>query len=290
MTQNTPSSASLKTLWLVSAYIVLASFGPPICVAAPKPRAQGTVIEWPLGRSGKERVTLRVPGGYFSPENRLGMAIDSARAVNNGPDIEYFSMTALWPGMITETNGNRQEFQVAGGGRVMRMLMRSAAVEDWQGRHFDALQNTFDVALKASTQRMCVGIMAASHCYKRTASDVKSSKFGLQRQGVDFAKYPDFPIEERSGLPERDIYYARGPSGELLTVIWCMAEEAKTVDDGPQYRKVAQCEQYLENHQLNALVQVDYRRAYLSQWRDIESAWNALLESSIVATASGPAK
>jgi hypothetical protein len=133
-----------------------------------------------------------------------------------------------------------------------------------------------------SAKHLCVGVMAQRHCYKREAPDVKSSKFGLQRLGVDFAKYPDFPEQERSGLPERDIYYSRRSDGALQTVILCMAEEAKTIEDGPKYGMAAQCEQSYVDRRLNALVSVSYRRVFLQDWQRIQADWERLLDSFII--------
>ena len=167
----------------------------------------------------------------------------------------------------------------------MMVLVDSAAIEDWEGRHYNALQSKFDMAMDWSANHLCVGVMAQSHCYKREAPDVKPPKFGLQRMGVDFSKYPDFPEQDRSGLPERDIYYLRGPDGSLQTVILCMAEEAKTIEDGSQYRMVPQCEQSYVDRRLNALVEISYRRVYLPEWRAIQESWDSLLQSSIVTPA-----
>ena len=156
------------------------------------------------------------------------------------------------------------------------------SIEDYEHRHYNALESEFEVALDASVQMVCVGVMAQSRCYKRHAADVKPAKYGLQRLGVDFSKYPDFPELDRSGLPERDIYYLRAPTGDLDTVILCTAEEAKTVEDAPKYRIVGQCEQKFVFKPLNALVSINYRRVYLQDWHAIQAEWERLMQSFIV--------
>jgi hypothetical protein len=272
---------SFETWRRVFLSFVVVSCGAASCDADPGNQAPASV-EWPLGRSGKERVTLQLDG-YLSPTDRAVMAADRGRPIYNGQIHEEMVLSALWPGMVTSSSDNRGDFNVAGGGRLMRVLVDSAAIEDWEGHHYDALQSIFDIALDRSVNGLCVGVMAQSHCYKREAADVKPAKYGLDRAGVDFAKYPDFPESDRSAYPERDIYYLRGPDGALQTVILCMAEEAKTVEDGPQYRMVAQCEQNYVNRRLNALVKISYRRVYLPEWRAIQESWDRVLLSSIVA-------
>ena len=75
----------------------------------------------------------------------------------------------------------------------------------------------------------------------------------------------------------------RDSENHLQTVIACTAEEADTHEDGPPYDSVAQCEHKFIDAKMNALVAVHYRRAYLSEWRDVEAGWRKLLESFIEA-------
>ena len=199
---------------------------------------------------------------------------------------EDLLLSALWPGLIPDNGENHSEFNQPGGGGLMVTLIHSAAIEDYEGRHYNALESEFNVALDSSKNRLCVGVMAESRCYKRVAADVKSGKYGLKRLGVDFSKYPDFPVQDRSGLAERDIFYLRGPTGDLQTVILCMSEESKTVEQGPQYHMVAQCEQKFVFKPLNALVSISYRRVYLQDWKAIEADWKQLLQSFIAESAS----
>lgn len=172
----------------------------------------------------------------------------------------------------------------------MMALLHSAAVEDFEHRHYDALQSEFDIAIDWSTKRLCVATMdqpnvnrsSGAKCYPRDAPDVKASQFGLQRYGVDFEKFPDIPEVTHASIAADDIYYLRARDGRLQTVILCNAEEMKTVADGPQYHAVAQCQQKFISKPLNALVSINYRRVYLPQWRSIERAWEQLLESFTV--------
>jgi len=44
------------------------------------------------------------------------------------------------------------------------------------------------------------------------------------------------PEIARHDMMENDIYFARSQTGDLTTVITCMAEEAKTSEDSPEYK------------------------------------------------------
>jgi hypothetical protein len=233
-------------------------------------------VQWPLGRSGEHRVLLALPNG------------DASESTFNGQVHEELLLTALWPGLIFENAANHEEFNRPGGGRLMMAHVQSAAIEEFAQHHYDALQSEFDIAIKSSIEMMCTGVMAQSKCFKRDGADEKPSKYGLNRLGIDFAKYPDFPERDRSGQPERDVYYLRSPNGDLSTVILCMAEEAKTVEDGPQYMMVPHCEQKFVFKPMNVLVSVAYRRVYLPEWKAIQADWGQLLQSFIVRTLPPP--
>lgn len=212
-----------------------------------------------------------------------GKRVDDGRGVNKEQLLE-----ALWPGLVPDNGANHDEFNRPGGGRLMMALLHSGAIDNFGHWHIDALQVQLDLAVDDSAHHLCVtpmelGSGTQARCYNRKAPDVKSSRFGLQRLGVDFSKYPNFSEIARADLHARDIYYSRDAAGSLKTVIVCSAEEAKTADDGPQYRLVPHCQHHFVSEKLNALVSVGYCRVYLKDWRDIEAAWRSLLESFVVA-------
>jgi hypothetical protein len=256
---------------------------------------QSNEIRWPLDRDGSEWILLRLPGGY-GHANRIAETVDRALYPDRGPGAggevhKDMLLSALWPGLVPENRENHHEFNQPGGGRQMLALLQSGAVDGGSPTHQNALQTAFDVAVDFSTNHLCVAPMALASaakdgkpkCYERKAPDAKPAKYGLDRLGVDFSKYPDIPEATRDGIFFRDIYYARDASGNLKTVILCTAEEKKTSDDGPQYRTVPQCEHKFISPSLKALVSIGYRRVYLAEWRAVELSWNQLLES-LVAT------
>jgi len=276
-----------ESLWRHPLKVGLATLGVTVLSCGAPASDNQSPINWPLGRSGSDRVLLKVPVG-FATQDRAAKAMNSAVYGPGGPPNindqvhDDLLLTALWPGLVPDNGANHGEFNLPGGGRLMMALIHAGAIEDYEHRHYNALQADYDIAIESSTKGLCVGVMAQSRCYRRQAADVKPPKFGLQRLGVDFSRYPDFPEQDRSGLPEQDIYYLRGPSGDLETVILCMAEESKTVEDGPQYHMVGQCEHKFVFKPLNAFVSVNYRRVYLQDWQAIQTEWEKLLQSFIV--------
>jgi hypothetical protein len=129
----------------------------------------------------------------------------------------------------------------------------------------DALQAEFRSAVMSSRD-LCFSDGPPRQCYLRDNADVKTPKFGRQRLGVDFSKYPELPENRRWGMQAKDIYFQRDPNGELVTVILCTPEEAKTTDDGPQYPAVARCDQTFVTRKANALVSLTYSRRLLKDW------------------------
>jgi len=185
--------------------------------------ALGSTLNWPLGRSGNPRIGLRIPRAY-------AVLDDAAKAMNKavygesspnepGQVHQELILSATWPGLAPDLADIRDQLSVPGGGRIMVANILSAAVEDFQGKHYDALQTGFDTAVDWSTNNLCVtkmdlfeiGIRSEGHCYKRERSDIKAPEFELERWGVDFAKYPEMPEGSRSQLAADDIYFARSP-------------------------------------------------------------------------------
>jgi hypothetical protein len=169
--------------------------------------------------------------------------------------------------------------------RAMTAILTSGAVETLQGEHFDALQEQLRSAIMLSRD-LCFSEGPPRRCYRRDNADVKESRFGLQRLGVDFSKYPELPEDQRSAAQAEDIYFQRDPSGDLVTIILCTPEEAKTTEDGPQYHAVAHCEHKFVTNKTNALVSLTYSRQLLRDWSLIQVRWEKLLNSFVAETAA----
>src|SRR5271154_3566809 len=102
-------------------------------------------INWPLGRSGSDRVLLKVPVG-FATQDRAAKAMNGAVYGPGGPrniNAQVHAdllLTALWPGLVPDNGANHGEFNLPGGGRVMMAQIHSGAIEDYEHRHYNALQ------------------------------------------------------------------------------------------------------------------------------------------------------
>ena len=242
----------------------------------------GTQIIWPLSRNKPDRLILELPKGYAGPA--LDKLNTSEMRATDFPVEDSLVITAVWPDLMPPPS---YQFTLQPVGATMETRVTARAIGSYRGQPINALENAFDSAVDFSIRDSCAaGVQAASGpvtralCQKRHDADVKTDRFGLHRQGVDFKKYSDYSQQGRGGLSQRDIYYLRDGS-VLKTIVLCTAEEALTVDAGPQYRLVGQCEHQFIDSKLNALVTVHYRRVYLEHWRDIETAWRKLLESFI---------
>jgi hypothetical protein len=251
---------------------------------------EGVEVIWPLSRNSSDKLILKLPPGYAGP--KLDGLNTSEMRATDFPVEEDLVITALWPNLEPPAT---YDFTLEPHGETMQTLVNARALDSYRNQPINALENAFDSAVMLSVQEPCVAAIQASSgpvtralCQERTEADVKPAKFGLKRLGVDFKKYADYSERYRGEFSQRDVYYLRDGGGSLKTVILCTAEEAKTVDDGPQYHSVGQCEQKFIDAKLNALVSVHYRRVYLQEWREVEAAWHKLLDSFIELRVTNP--
>jgi hypothetical protein len=98
---------------------------------------------------------------------------------------------------------------------------------------------------------------------------------------TELALISRLPEGDRSALDARDVYVFRGTTGVVLTLIVCTAEEAKTAADGPPYKGVADCEHRFVSKKLNAFVEIQYPRALLKNWSEIQARWSSLPDSFV---------
>lgn len=244
-------------------------------------------IIWPLSRTSGDELLLNLPPGYAGRQ----LYEDAAK---RGPDAratdlpveDDLLLMARWPNLDPTANYDSSYWPH---GAFMQTLLQARALGSYRGQTINTLENAFDNAVAMSTQSLCrAGSGAKGGCNGPKEGDVKPAKFGLQRLGVDFNQHPEVPAAAWQDMSQRDIYYLRDDGGTLRTVIFCTAEEAKTVDDEPQGHGVAQCEHKFIDEKLNALVSIHYRRVYLQDWREVEAAWRKLLESFIELRVTNP--
>ena len=254
----------------------------------------GAEIRWPLSHNSADELVLNLPPGYSAPQLYKDAANRGpvARATDL-PVEDELVIKALWPNLEPPAT---HDYALEPRGATMEALVTPRAVQSYRGQPINTLENAFDDAVWMFARSLCgvpvqTGIHPdpyATRCDPSKAADVKPVRYGLQRQGVDFKKHPELPEAAQRDRSLRDIYYLRDDGGSLKTVILCTAEEARTVDDGPQYHVVGQCEHKFIDAKLNALVSVYYRRVYLQNWREVETAWRKLLESFVERRVTDP--
>jgi hypothetical protein len=247
--------------------------------AAGIPDGVSAEVIWPLSRNSADVVLLKLPPGYAG---RLLYEEAAKRGpmarTTDSPVEDDLLIFAQWPNLEPSANQDRE---LQPHGAFMQTLLTARAIGSYRGQTINALENAFDGAVVLSTQGPCgLRVGAGAECREPKEADVKPAKFGLQRRGVDFNKHPEIPEAARGGMPQRDIYFLRDDGGSLKTVILCTAEEAKT--------DAAQCEHKFIDEKLNALVSVHYRRLYLQNWREVETAWRKLLDSFIELRVTNP--
>lgn len=249
---------------------------------------QASELLWPLDRSGKNTILLRIPQPYATANSAAQAQNEflhpNGQSQPGGAIFVNFLFYALLPNMAPRTEENSAEFKVTGGGKVVMTLVKSGGREDFQGVHYDMLQQQYDAAVKRAKQ-VCITPIPPSRavaiCHDREQPDVKPPQYGLQRVGIDFKKYPHIPEVELAWTGNEDIYYKRSPSGELQAVILCTPEELKAVDTGPGFHFSPQCRQFFFFKPMNALVSANYRRLYLGNWEAIQIKMEKLLQSFI---------
>jgi hypothetical protein len=241
-------------------------------------------FQWPLDRVGAKQTALQVPSAYGtgSPIAReFSAAIEKKLRKFSDQAFQVLLMHAMWPN-LGPMSSDWHEFNEHRDPNAMAATLTSGAVERQGDQRSDALQGWFDQLTYQVGINLCFGNDQPRKCYARNAPDVKSSQYGLERIGVDFSKYPAFPEVDRSALETRDVYFLREPTGVVLTLIHCTAEEAKTAADGPAYKGVAQCDQKFISKKLNALISITYPRPLLKNWSEIQARWLSLLDSFAV--------
>ena len=232
-----------------------------------KQQSAEVVADWPLASNGSQRIALSVPSQFLRPSYGFEAAkLPPFRDGAPDRDVMYLSFQALWPDMTGFLPGkNTSEFEVRGGGRSLLYMLESAARERIDGVDRDALTVRRDFNL-AQLQNMCVPTgqpMPNNVSCTKLSPQIDAQEFGLRKLGRDYAAYPILP--DMSGSVT-DLYQALDAGGNLATFITC------NVADVPKPVPAPHCTQVFDDDELNAIVEVHYRKEYLPQWREIQSS------------------
>ncbi|MDP9013739.1 MAG: hypothetical protein M3O41_14010 [Pseudomonadota bacterium] len=248
--------------------------------AAP-PLTDFDTVQWSLDRLGSKQTILKVPSAYGTGSpiaRKFSAAVETKHRKFSDQAFQILLIHAMWPD-LAPMSPDWHEFNEHQDPNAMAATITSGAVEGEGSPRSDALQEWFHQVSYTAGINLCFGNDQPKTCYFRNAPDVKSPKYGLERIGVDFSKYPAFPEVDRSEFETRDVYFLREPTGVVSTLIHCTAEESKTAADGPAYKGVAQCDQKFISKKLNALVSITYPRPLLKNWSEIQARWLSLLDS-----------
>jgi hypothetical protein len=248
---------------------------------AASPLPDFDTVLWSLDRLGAKQTILKVPSAYGtgSPIAReFSAAVERKHRKFSDQAFQILLIHAMWPD-LRPMSPDWHEFNEHRNANAMAATVSSGAIEGGGDQGSDTLQDWFRQETYTAGIPLCVGNDQPRTCYRRNAPDVKSSQYGLERVGVDFSKYPALPEVDRSALNARDVYFLRGPTDAVSTLIVCTAEEAETAADGPPYKGVADCEHKFVAKKLNAFVEIQYPRPLLKNWSEIQARWVSLLDS-----------
>ncbi len=152
----------------------------------------------------------------------------------------------------------------------MIIYMRSAAVDKFQGKEFDALELARKIDMDwlenvcVPTGRQMPDNVACVH----RAPTIVRHELGLSMMGRDYVAFP--VLHDMEGT-FKDVYEERDTSGKLVTWVTCAPEGLNY----PSYFS-PHCEETFVNSKLNALVQVSYHKKYFPEWRAIRDKVTAL--------------
>ena len=255
---------------LVAIVVILVFAGSSFNQAAFKPLH----FEWLLKRDGAERVALTVPASFLGMGGGAELIRLEPMEANAQPGLQTsLLINMLWPEMTGRTRQNSTDFEVRGGGRAMMIFVESGAIDDFHGVKFDALKLHEKIA-QDFLENVCIptGLPMPKNveCVHRPAG-IDRENYGLRLYGRDYALYPVLPTNVGS---VHDVLEAQGVDGNLSTLITCNP-------DGLQYPTPfsPSCTQVFMHAQLNALVQVTYRKEYLPEWKKIQANTSELLSS-----------
>ena len=210
-------------------------------------------IFWPLDSAGARYLRLQLPAHY------AGNWLQSAGLANvatpaGAPDRRgEISTRLLWPTLATRRYRNEAEFEDFAP-HVLSVDFHILDRVPFEGRPVNQLACEFEVATH-DPGKDCVVVLPMFAVSKPLVT--LAPRYGLTRRGFEGPLKP-------GGPPSHDIWFVFADDGSVGTMIECPREGEASIN--------AECKQSFEVKPFNALVEVRYNRAYLSQWKDIQTA------------------
>jgi hypothetical protein len=232
------------------------------------------LIPWSIG-SVDNVVTLKQPRGYTSLWAGAFRAIlgpnYNPQARTARPSAEIFSFAALLPDMRPHTKDNLHEFTRRGGGDVVEGIVKTSLhIGNWRR------ERDFLVTALEAHRSVFLGQLTADHSVSVTVGE-KPARFGLKRIG-----HQNIPDNLRkSYLSFQDLYFDGDTPETSFLFIICDAEEIPSKEEDITAPFVPQCSHFFILEELNATVQMRYRRVFLPYWMPIQLSVEKLLKSFV---------
>lgn len=215
-------------------------------------------VFWPLDSAGARYLRLRLPAHYAG--NWLQSANSASAATPVGaPDRQgELSTRLLWPTLATRRYGNEAEFE-GFAPHVLSVDFHALNRVSSERRPVNQLACDFEAATH-DLGKDCFVVLPTSAVSPPLAT--LAPRYGLARRGSEGPLKP-------GGLFSDDVWFAFADDGTVETMIECPREGEASLH--------AECKQSFEVRPFNALVEVRYNRAYLPQWKDIQTTLTNIL-------------
>ena len=180
--------------------------------------------------------------------------------LNANKEIEEFSIELLWPGLEGINPRNGQEFHAPGGGRTIRIYVESLA----------------KIPLDRRPTVLSID-KATAESYAH--HEPREPRYGLDVSGAKAVRIGALGMSE----PGDEDVLSKTSGGVLQNFLRCtpmtIPEPHPTRVTGKVLVPVPHCDHYFVLEEINAEVELHYRRVYLPEWRAIEDQTRALLRS-----------
>jgi hypothetical protein len=239
----------------------------------------GVVEPWaPEGEPPK--VSVRIPERY-KRDMRLwiieALPPDYAGKPRAGEPKRSELLVALWPGLEPRSETNKSEFERAGFGRRISILMAAVPTTS------KPLSNYLTQVYEGSTTSARTYGEAANLSLLGTRHGL--DLYDLSPEAMNRYLIKQFKISGRT-YPSNQLFVKTDGTGTLATVISCVHEAVP--DDRPLNAPwtegpiFSECEHHFTFSELQARVSLTYSRKYLNEWAAIEAQVRNLLLSFIV--------
>jgi hypothetical protein len=215
-------------------------------------------VFWPLESGEGHYLRLRLPAHYVGNWLQSADSVSAAKAVGIPNREGEISTRLLWPTLAPRDYGNEAEFEGLAP-HVLSVHFHVLNRVSFEGRSVNRLACDFEVATQ-DLGKDCLVVLPLFAGSKPLAT--LAPRYGLARRGLEGPLKAGGPFSD-------DVWFVLADDGAVGTMIECPREGEASI--------YANCKQKFEVKPFNALVEVEYNRAYLPQWKDIQVALTNIL-------------